>query len=98
MEHSQEFENVSFANECFALGFDMDTGRSLKEAFSNVEVEKPRGAKAVISSIDDVHYLGTAIFSYWRWRCKLEWDIILNDEIRKWMLTALNRLIELTKS
>ena len=73
-------------------------GTSLKNAFPGVEVEKSEGIKAITNSIEDVEFLGTAIFSYWRWRCKLEWGIIHNDETREWMLAALNRLIELTKS
>ena len=97
-EGSGNLEDSSFAEACSAFGFRMDTGISLKEAFPGVKVEMPEGIKAVIDSIEDVEFLGTAIFSYWRWRCKLEWGIIYNDETREWMLIALNRLIELTKS
>ena len=96
-ERNNEVGEKIFADECFALGFKIDMGTSLKTAFPNLEIEKPEGIKAVIDSIKDVEFLGTAIFSYWRWRCKLEWGIIYNDETREWMLIALNRLIELTK-
>ena len=97
-ECSNDTGEKIFADECSALGFKLDMGTSLKSVFPEIEVEKPEGLKAIINSIEDVELLGTAIFSYWRWRCKLEWGIIHNDETREWMLTALNRLIELTKS
>ena len=89
-------ENI-FADECFALGFKLDMGTSLKAAFPGIEIEKPESIKTVIAAVDDIEFLGSAIFSYWRWRCKLEWGIIHNDESREWMLIAFNRLIEITK-
>ena len=96
-ERSHDTGEKIFADECCALGFKIDMGISLKEAFPNIKVENPEDIKAVINSIEDVEFLGTAIYSYWRWRCKLEWGIIHNAETREWMLSALNRLIELTK-
>ena len=85
-ERSNDVGEKIFADECLASGFKIDMGTSLKTAFPNLEVEKPKGIKAVINSIEDVEFLGTAIFSYWRWRCKLEWGIIHNDETRHFPL------------
>ena len=70
-------------------------GESLKTAFPEIQIEKPESIKTVIGTIDDVTFLGTAIFSYWR--CKLEWGAINDDETGAWMLIAFDRLIELTK-
>ena len=96
-ERSRDIEEKVFADECFALGFKSDMGESLKATFPEIRIEKPESIKTVINTIDDVAFLGTAIFSYWRWRCKLEWGAINDDETREWMLIAFERLIEITK-
>ena len=62
-----DIANGEFSEECFALGFGMDLGESLKKAFPGINVEKASGFKTVVGSINDVFFLGTAIFSYWRW-------------------------------
>ena len=71
----------------------------MKSAFPEIQIEKPESIRKVIGTIDDVAFLGTAIFSYWRWRCKLEFGMgaINDDETREWMLIAFERLIEITK-
>ena len=97
IERSRDIEENIFADECFALGFKTDMGESLKSAFPEIQIEKPENIRTVIGTIDDVAFLGTAIFSYWRWRCKLEWGAINDDETREWMLIAFERLIEITK-
>ena len=96
-ERCHDIEEKVFADECFALGFKTDMGESLKSAFPEIQIEKPESIRKVIGTIDDVAFLGTAIFSYWRWRCKLEWGAINDDETREWMLIAFERLIEITK-
>ena len=97
IERSRDIEENIFADECFALGFKIDMGESLKAVFPEIPIEKPESIRTVIGTIDDVAFLGTAIFSYWRWRCKLEWGAINDDETREWMLIAFERLIEITK-
>lgn len=56
----------TFADECFALGFEMDSGNSFCEkypkAFNDVQ-EFDR----IIEEISDPQFLGTAIFSQWRY-------------------------------
>lgn len=90
-----------FADECFALGFGMDSGKWFIETFPDNDVQSPRGLRMVISQIDDLFFLGTAIFSYWRYQTHwADWCgmAIYSDEVREWMLIAFDRLIELTDS
>ena len=54
-----------FSDECFSLGFGMDSGKRLMKTFPSDDVQSPRGLQTVIPQIDDVFFLGTAIFSYW---------------------------------
>lgn len=86
-----------FSEECFSLGLEMDLGESLKKAFPGINVEKASGFKTVVNSIDDVFFLGTAIFSYWRWLTHwIQWGEIYSDDAKEWFTLAFDRLIEIT--
>lgn len=89
----------TFADECFSLGFGMDSGKWFVSTFPDDNVQDPAGLRKIIGSVNDVFFLGTAIFSYWRYQTHwADWSgmAIYEDEARDWMLTALERLIELT--
>lgn len=85
-----------FADKCFSLGFKMDTGVSFLEkfpkAFDNVEeLDK------IIDRVDDAHFLGTAIFSMWRYIT--HWSYCshpLDPEFRPWFISAFGRLMTIT--
>ena len=78
--------------------FRLDLGESLKKAFPGVNVEKASGFKMVVNSIDDVFFLGTAIFSYWRWLTHwMQWGEIYSDDAKEWFTLAFDRLIEISK-
>lgn len=85
-----------FADKCFSLGFKMDTGVSFMEkfpkAFDNVEeLDK------IIDSVDDAQFLGTAIFSMWRYIT--HWSYCshpLDPEFRPWFISAFARLMTIT--
>ena len=85
-----------FAEECFSLEFKMDSGDSFCEkypkAFNNVdELDK------IIEKIDDPYFLGTAIFSQWRYIT--HWSYCshpLDSEFRPWFITAFGRLVAIT--
>lgn len=86
----------TFADECFALGFEMDSGNSFCEkypkAFNDVQ-EFDR----IIEEINDPHFLGTAIFSQWRYIT--HWSYCahpLDSEYRPWFITAFRRLVSIT--
>ena len=90
-----------FSDECFSLGFGMDSGKWLMKTFPNDDVQSPHGLQTVIAQINDVFFLGTAIFSYWRYQTHwADWSgmAIYSDEVREWMLIAFDRLITLTNS
>ena len=94
-----DIANGEFSEECFALGFGMDLGESLKKAFPGINVEKAAGFKAVVGSIDDVFFLGTAIFSYWRWLTHwMGWGEIYSDDAKEWFTLAFDRLEKITRN
>lgn len=85
-----------FADECFALGFEMDSGNSFidkyPKAFNDVQ-ELDR----IIEEINDPKFLGTAIFSQWRYIT--HWSYCahpLDSEYRPWFITAFGRLVSIT--
>lgn len=90
----------NFAEECFALGFEMDCGSSLKEAYLDKNVlDDYVQFKAVIDQISDVKFLGTAIFS--KWRGITHWsynESLLSERNRPWFIVAFERLALLTES
>lgn len=85
-----------FAEKCFSLGFEMDSGNSFCErypkAFNNAEeLDK------IIDEIDDIKFLGTAIFSQWRYIT--HWSLgshPLDPEYRPWFICAFGRLMTIT--
>ena len=98
-DHYPDIGEPVFSDEAFALGFGMDQGKWLIATFPDNDVQSPEGLREVIGNIEDVFFLGTAIFSYWRYQTHwADWYgfAIHSDECRQWMMTALNRLIELT--
>lgn len=63
----QEVEE-GFSEECFALGFEMDCGKSFEAAFPGMNMLNDADAmNKIIDQIQDVHLLGSAIFSKWRY-------------------------------
>jgi len=57
-----------FSEECFALGFEMDCGKSFESAFPGMNAFNDADALyEIIDQIQDVHLLGLAIFSQWRY-------------------------------
>lgn len=85
-----------FADKCFSLGFEMDSGNSFCErypkAFNDAEV-----LDKIIDEIDDAKFLGTAIFSQWRYIT--HWSFgshPLDPEYRPWFVCAFGRLMTIT--
>jgi len=90
----------NFAEECFALGFEMDCGSSLKEAYLDKNVlDDYVQFKAVIDQISDVKFLGTAILS--KWRGITHWsynESLLSERNRPWFIIAFERLAYLAET
>lgn len=96
---SHEVEDPAFATECFSLGFEMDCGRAFETAYPNTKAFSDyRELDKIIDSIDNIHLLGSAVFS--RWRYFTHWagpgEDILSFENRSWFITALGRLERLS--
>ena len=83
--------DTDFADDCFELKFEMDCGESLNNRFS-ITLEE---ALTVLDQIDDIDFLGAAIFSYWRYFNHWAWDASEIDEHRDWFITTLEKLKEL---
>lgn len=87
-------EDPSFADDCFALGFKMDLGKSLVETFPDEDPASPDFMRRMADRITDIHFLGTAIFSYWRYRT--HWcegmGGGLSEEALDWLKCAFERM------
>ena len=85
-----------FAEKCFALGFEMDSGNSLCEKYPKAFNDYSELDK-IIEEIDDPQFLGTAIFSQWRYIT--HWSYCshpLDEQYRPWFITAFGRLVTIT--
>lgn len=93
-----ELADHYMADDCAALGFEMDCGHAFGEAYGKAasDVEE---LKKVIDSIVDIPLLGSVIYS--RWRYFNHWAYtgaeILEPKNRAWFVLALSRLAELSK-
>jgi hypothetical protein len=83
--------------EMYQLGFKMDCGHAFTSVYGNAFNEVKELSK-VVSWIDNIDLLGSAIYS--KWRYYKHWAYsgaeILNPQNREWFIVALSRLAELT--
>jgi len=91
----EDVETTAFSDECFALGFEMDCGKSFENAYPEVKAFADyRELDKIVDGITDIPLLGAAIFS--KWRYFTHWggpgEDILSFENRSWFITALGRL------
>ena len=85
-----------FADKCFSLGFQMDSGNSFCERYPHAFNDAEELDK-IIDEIDDPQFLGTAIFSQWRYIT--HWSYCshpLDPEYRPWFICAFGRLMAIT--
>ena len=85
-----------FADKCFSLGFQMDSGNSFCEKYPHAFNDAEELDK-IIEKIDDPQFLGTAIFSQWRYIT--HWSYCshpLDPEYRPWFICAFGRLMAIT--
>lgn len=87
-------DNTGFADECRALGFEMDCGQSFIKVCSEEAWNSVDALRRIVDNINDVKLLGSAIFSQWRyfnhWAgcCPEEKD-------REWFIVIFRRLKEI---
>ena len=81
------------ADECVALGFEMDCGHAFERVYGNA-VYNSNDLDKVIDDITDIALLGSAIYSRWRYFNHWAYDgaEILKPENRSWFILALSRL------
>jgi len=90
----------NFADECFVLGFEMDCGNSLEEAYPGQNLLNDHiQFNTVVNQINDVRFLGAAIFS--KWRGITHWsygESLISESNRLWFIAAFERLTLLTEA
>ena len=81
------------ADDCAALGFEMDCGHAFSEKYGQA-VSNHEVLDRIIDDITDIPLLGSAIYS--RWRYFNHWaytgEEILEPQNRAWFILALSRL------
>lgn len=85
------------ADDCDALGFEMDCGNSFAEVYGDAEHNYEELGR-IIDTVTDIKLLGSAIYS--RWRYFNHWaytgEEILEFENRSWFILALSRMLILS--
>ena len=85
------------ADDCAALGFEMDCGHAFSEKYGTASSDSTELDK-IIDDVNDIFLLGSAIYS--RWRYFNHWaysgEEILDPKNRAWFILALSRLAVLT--
>lgn len=93
-----ELADHFIADECAALGFEMDCGNAFEQKYGRA-VYDYNELNRIIDNITDISLLGSAIYS--RWRYFNHWAYsgaeISEDNNRMWFVLALDRLALLTK-
>lgn len=77
------------------LGFDMDCLHSFCETFPGIRDDDPEDLKKVKDRITDVKFLGTAIYSQWRYWTHWAYGP-MEEKDYQWFIIAFERLAELT--
>ena len=92
-----ELVDHCLADECEALGFQMDCGNAFSEQYGNA-VYDYKELDHIIDEITDIQLLGSAIYSRWRYFNHWAYDAvaILQFENRSWFILALGRLMTLS--
>ena len=85
-----------FADDCQALGFEMDCGHAFQERYGSA-VNNADELLKIIDEIDDARLLGSAIYSQWRYFNHWAYSgaEILEPKNREWFIIALKRVEEL---
>lgn len=81
------------ADDCDALGFEMDCGHAFSEKYGNA-ANNHEALDRIIDDVTDIPLLGSAIYSQWRYFNHWAYTgaEILEPENRAWFILALSRL------
>lgn len=92
-----EFTEHYMADDCKALGFEMDGGSAFSEKYGDA-ANNSEALERIIDQVTDIPLLGSAVYSQWRYFN--HWAYfgaeILEPQNRAWFIIALTRLSELT--
>lgn len=85
------------ADDCAALGFEMDCGRAFSKRYGDAASNYEALSK-IIDEVEDIPLLGSAIYSQWRYfnHWAYSGEEILDPENRAWFILALSRLASLS--
>lgn len=85
------------ADDCDALGFEMDCGHAFSEKYGDA-ASNSEALDRIIDEVDDIPLLGSAIYSQWRYfnHWAYSGEEILEYKNRAWFIMALSRLALLT--
>ena len=85
------------ADDCAALGFEMDCGHAFQCAYGKA-ISNYEELDKIIADVTDISLLGSAIYSRWRYFNHWAYDgaEILEVKNRSWFILALSRLALLT--
>lgn len=85
------------ADDCVALGFEMDCGHAFEEVYGDA-VHNNEELDKIIEDVTDIKLLGSAIYSRWRYFNHWAYDgsEILEFKNRSWFILALSKLSMLT--
>ena len=88
---------ATFADECFDLEIEMDCGKSFEDAYGVGLINSSTDYSSLLSQIEDVDILASAIFSMWRYITHWsEGESCLDNRNRAWFIQAFRRLSEIT--
>ena len=81
------------ADDCAALGFEMDCGHSFSEKYGQA-ANNYEALDRIIDDVTDIPLLGSAIYSQWRYFNHWAYDAaeILEPQNRAWFILSLSRL------
>lgn len=81
------------ADDCAALGFEMDCGHAFSERYGQA-ANNHEALDRIIDDVTDIPLLGSAIYSQWRYFNHWAYDgaAILEPQNRAWFILALSRL------
>lgn len=89
----KELVDHYMADDCNALGFDMDSGDKFSKRYGSALYDYEELDK-IIDYVNDIELLGSAIYSRWRYFNHWAYDgeEILEFKNRSWFILALSRL------
>ncbi|KRN28315.1 hypothetical protein IV38_GL001313 [Lactobacillus selangorensis] len=88
------------ADDCQALGFEMDSGKAFCKQYGNGNAyADPDELDLIIATITDVNLLGVALYSRWRYFNHWAYSAkeIIRPENRQWFVLILTRMLQLAQ-